>query len=67
MILSEKAVWEDEQKNVLDSYKIGDEVESEIINLDRDNKKIKLSIKKIETSLEDEENKELLEKYGTAE
>jgi len=30
LILSEKAVWEDEQKNILDSYKIGDIVEGEI-------------------------------------
>ncbi len=30
LIVSEKAVWEDEQKAVLDSYKIGDTVEGEI-------------------------------------
>jgi small subunit ribosomal protein S1 len=30
LIVSEKAVWEDEQKAVLDSYKIGDIVEGEI-------------------------------------
>jgi len=30
LIVSEKAVWEDEQKAVLDSYKIGDSVEGEI-------------------------------------
>lgn len=30
LIVSEKAVWEDEQKAVLDSYKIGDVVEGEI-------------------------------------
>src|SRR3989338_2361350 len=30
LILSEKAVWEDEQKNVLDAYKIGDSVEGEV-------------------------------------
>lgn len=30
LIISEKAVWEDEQKAVLDSYNIGDEVEGEI-------------------------------------
>jgi small subunit ribosomal protein S1 len=30
LIVSEKAVWEDEQKVVLDNYKIGDEVEGEV-------------------------------------
>lgn len=30
LIVSEKAVWEDEQKAVLDSYKIGDIIEGEI-------------------------------------
>lgn len=30
LILSEKVVWEDEQKSILDSYKIGDAVEGEI-------------------------------------
>ena len=30
LILSEKAVWEDEQKNILDSYKIGDIVEGDV-------------------------------------
>lgn len=30
LILSEKTVWEDEQKSILDSYKVGDAVEGEI-------------------------------------
>ncbi len=30
LILSEKSVWEDEQKSILDSYKIGDVVEGEV-------------------------------------
>ena len=30
LIVSEKAVWEDEQKAVLDSYKIGDTIEGEV-------------------------------------
>ncbi len=30
LIVSEKAVWEDEQKAVLDSYKIGDVIEGEV-------------------------------------
>ena len=33
LILSEKALWEDEQKAVLDKYKIGDTVEGEIAAL----------------------------------
>lgn len=33
LIVSEKAVWEDEQKAVLESYKIGDTVEGEIAAL----------------------------------
>src|SRR3989338_7790148 len=33
LIVSEKAVWEDEQKAVLDAYKIGDVVEGEIAAL----------------------------------
>lgn len=33
LIVSEKAVWEDEQKAVLDSYKIGDVVEGEVAAL----------------------------------
>lgn len=33
LIVSEKAVWEDDQKAVLDSYKIGDVVEGEIAAL----------------------------------
>ena len=33
LIVSEKAVWEDEQKAVLDAYKIGDTVEGEVAAL----------------------------------
>ena len=33
LIVSEKAVWEDDQKAVLDSYKIGDTVEGEVAAL----------------------------------
>lgn len=33
LIVSEKAVWEDEQKAVLDSYKVGDTVEGEVTAL----------------------------------
>lgn len=33
LIVSEKAVWEDEQKNVLSQYKIGDHVEGEVTAL----------------------------------
>src|SRR3989338_7433299 len=33
LIVSEKAVWEDEQKSVLESYKIGDVIEGEVTAL----------------------------------
>ena len=54
-------------KKLEDKFKVGDEVEAEIIEIDAEHKKIKLSIKKIEDSEEEKESKELLEKYGTAE
>ncbi len=54
-------------KNLEEKYKVGDEIEAEIIEIDSENKKIKLSIKKIEKEAADKENKELIEKYGTAE
>ncbi len=54
-------------KKLEDKFKVGDEVEAEIIEIDAEHKKIKLSIKKIEDSEQEKESKELLEKYGTAE
>ncbi|BDU49881.1 hypothetical protein HLVA_04500 [Haliovirga abyssi] len=54
-------------KNLEENYKIGDEVEAEIIDLDKENKKIKLSIKKLELKRVKEEEKEMIEKYGTTE
>lgn len=33
LIVSEKAVWEDQQKNVLSQYKVGDQVEGEVTAL----------------------------------
>jgi ribosomal protein S1 len=53
-------------KKLEDKFKVGDEVEAEIIEIDAEHKKIKLSIKKIEDSEEEKESKELLEKYGTS-
>jgi ribosomal protein S1 len=54
-------------KNLDEKFKPGQEIEAEIIEIDSEAKKIKLSIKKIEKESEDKENKELIEKYGTAE
>lgn len=52
-------------KNLEERYQIGDEVEAEIIDLDKENKKIKLSIKNLELKKKKEEEKEMIEKYGT--
>jgi small subunit ribosomal protein S1 len=54
-------------KNLDERFKVGDEVEAEIIEIDAEHKKIKLSIKKIETAEQEKEEKELIEKYGTTE
>ena len=51
-------------KNINDKYKIGDEIEAEIIEISDEKKKVKLSIKRIEVKLEQQEEKDLLEKYS---
>jgi len=53
-------------KNINDRYKVGDEIEAEIIEISDEKKKIKLSIKKIEIKNDKKEEKELLEKYSVA-
>lgn len=45
-------------------FKSGDEIEAEIIEIDGEKQKIKLSIKKIELEEEKKENDNLIEKYG---
>ena len=53
-------------KNLKDTFKAGDMVKAEVVEIDREKKRIKLSIKKIELEAEKDENKELLEKYGVS-
>lgn len=53
-------------KNLEDKFKVGDIVKAQIIEIDREKKRIKLSIKKIELENEKREEAELLNKYGTS-
>ncbi|MGM0508177.1 MAG: 4-hydroxy-3-methylbut-2-enyl diphosphate reductase [Fusobacteriota bacterium] len=52
-------------KDLKEKFEIGQEVEAEIIKMDKENKKIKLSIKKLEEQNETEKEKDLIEEYGT--
>ncbi len=52
-------------KNLEDRFEVGQEVTSEIIEINDDKEKLKLSIKKVELEEALEEEKELIEKYGT--
>ncbi len=52
-------------KNLEDRFEVGQEVTSEIIEINDDKEKLKLSIKKIELEEAKEEEQELIEKYGT--
>lgn len=51
-------------KNLKDRFKAGDVVKAEIVEIDRANKKIKLSIKKLELDAAKKEEKELIERYS---
>ena len=53
-------------KNLKDKFKVGDVVKAQIVEIDKDKQRIKLSIKKIEQEEERRENQELLSKYGTS-
>ncbi len=53
-------------KNITEQFKIGDIVRAEIIEIDNEKKRVKLSARKLETEREKEENRELIEKYGTS-
>ena len=46
--------------------KVGDVVKAQIVEIDKEKQRIKLSIKKIELEEERRENQELLSKYGTS-
>ena len=53
-------------KNLKDKFKVGDVVKAQIVEIDKEKQRIKLSIKKIELEEERRENQELLSKYGTS-
>lgn len=53
-------------KNANELFKVGDLVKAEIIEIDNEKQRIKLSIKKLELQKEREENRELIEKYGVS-
>ena len=52
-------------KDLNEKFTIGDEIEAKIIEMDKDNKKIKLSIKELELEETKQEDEDLIEKYGT--
>lgn len=52
-------------KDLRSTFEIGQEVRAQIIEIDSEKKRVKLSIKKVEVADEERENRELLEKYGT--
>lgn len=53
-------------KSLKDVFKLGQVVLAEIVEIDSEKKRIKLSIKKVQLEKEKNENKELIEKYGTS-
>lgn len=59
-------VSKDFLKNISDKYKVGDEIEAEIIEINDDKQKVKLSIKKIEIANQRAEEKENIEKYSVS-
>ncbi len=52
-------------KDLKNEFEVGQEVRAQIIEIDSEKKRVKLSIKKVELADEERENRELLEKYGT--
>lgn len=53
-------------KNLKDKFQVGDKVKAEVVEIDREKKKIKLSIKKLELDKAKKEEKELIEKYSVS-
>ena len=53
-------------KNLKDKFTVGQVVKAQIVEIDKEKQRIKLSIKKIEIEEEKRENQELLSKYGTS-
>lgn len=58
-------VSKDFVKNLHEKFEVGQEVKAQIVEINEDTHKIKLSIKKIELEEEKRENQDLLTKYGT--
>ena len=53
-------------KNIRDKFKEGDIVKAQVVEVNKDTQKIKLSIKKIEIEEEKREDREQIEKYSTS-
>ncbi|MDR1835598.1 MAG: 4-hydroxy-3-methylbut-2-enyl diphosphate reductase [Fusobacteriaceae bacterium] len=53
-------------KDIKEKFKEGQSVRAQIIDIDREKQRVKLSIKKVEIEEEKRENQELLDKYGTS-
>lgn len=53
-------------KKLDEKFSVGDVVKAQIVEIDNEKERIKLSIKKIELEEEKRENQELLNKYGTS-
>ena len=53
-------------KNLKDVFTPGQTILAEIVEIDSEKKRIKLSMKKVQLEKEKNENKELIEKYGTS-
>ena len=53
-------------KNIRDKFKEGDIVKAQVVEVNKDTQKIKLSIKKIEIEEEKREEREQIEKYSTS-
>jgi ribosomal protein S1 len=54
-------------KKLTDKYTTGQIVKAEIVEIDDEKHRVKLSIKKVENENEKRENRELIEKYGISE
>lgn len=53
-------------KNLKDRFAVGDTVKAQIVEIDREKQRIKLSIKKIEIEEEKRQNQELIDKYAVS-
>ena len=53
-------------KDLKDKFEIGQIVKAQIVEINQETQKIKLSIKKIELEEQKREDQDLLAKYGTA-